>query len=168
MSALPNIAGSPSKIYIGLFGATSTLVPITSIRTGVCQPVVNCATEFVNGLNIYVQTGNQKLAWQLSYYTDSQIPFLISRGLDPSSSDLNATPDPNIQYTIFLLNTQGGLCWLFDGVSPEIDLGPNYDKENPTVITNKFHAESPDLSVNIVQWGTAAEIAAILGARSPI
>lgn len=153
---------------MGLYSATSTLVPITSIRTGTSQPIVNTVTEYINGLDLWVQSGNEKLAWQISYYTDSSIPFLICRGLSPEETDLNATPVPNQRYTVFLLNTQGGLCWLFDGIAIELDLGPNYDKENPTVITNKFKAESPDLSNTIVRWGTSAEIAAILGARSPI
>jgi hypothetical protein len=125
-------------------------------------------TEYINGLDLWVQTANEKLDWQLSYYTDSQIPFLISRGLDIAETNLNATPDPNRRYTILLINTQGGLCWLFDGIAPVIDLSPNYDKENPTVIVNKFKAESPDLSNTIVRWGTATELGTILGSRSPL
>lgn len=169
MSMLNLPGGAISRIYVGLYGATSVLTPVPTLRTKDITPTINTPTEYVPGLNIYAQSGDQKITFSIYFYTDSAIPFRLNRGLDPNESDLNATPNPNQKYTLLLINSDTTkMSYLFNEISTQLNLNTNYEKEQPTETTVVFTAEHPDLSYNIVKFGTPSALGLLLGSRSPL
>ena len=168
MSALPAGAGPFSACYIGNFGATAVLTRISSQRTEGSIPEIQTPTEYVVSINEYCQSGNQTISFTLTFYTDTGLPFLLSRSLSVDGA-INDVPDPTRKYVLLLINSDTTKqSYLFNEIGTEISTAPNYNKDSPTKLAVKFNASNIDLSYDICKFGTPSALGALLGSRSPL
>lgn len=125
-------------------------------------------STYIPALNQHVQSGPRTVSFTLTFYTDSGLPALLAKSL-LINGDINDPPNPSNKYVVLCINANSTKkSFLFNEISTQVSYDPNYDKSNPVTIRVNFTAENLDPEYDLYQEGTPAELALILGPRSPI
>lgn len=167
MSSIASLAGSFSGCFCGMLAASTPLERVSEQRTEGCSPTDVTPSEYNVALNLFVQSGPRTVTFSLTFYTDKNLPAKLAKSVD-LAGDLNQAPNPQNKYVLLLTNTNGGKSFLFNEISVIPSYDPNYDKDKPTQITVNFITTNLDPEYDLYTQGTVAELAAILGPRSPI
>lgn len=159
--------GAFTACYVGLYGQTTPLSQLVSVRTEGAEVGEDLPTDFVLSLDSPVQSGNHIVRVTLSFLSTSKELTALVRGLLPGASDIN-TPIGQTQYSLMLVTGIGQDNYYFPQVRTEKTYKRTYSKKSPTVTSIVFIAEKRDVTVNIINKGTLAELSAIMTTAYPL
>lgn len=168
MSALNNIAGPWSAVFVGTYSGSSVLQRISNQRTEGSAPDFLTPTEYVTSTNNYEISGPTTWSFDLTFYTDTDIPLKLCRRLDLATININGPPDIEMKYVLLCTKPSGQISFLFKEIQTEIDYNPNYNKDKPTQLTVKFKFSNLDPNYDGYEWGSIGDLSVALGSRSPI
>lgn len=169
MSTLITPAGSFTSCWVGTFGASSQLTRIPLVRTKEVNPHASTPTEYVSGLNIFVQSGDQKVEFEIHFYADTGLAIKLARCLAINETNINNVPNPARKYQLLLFNSDPTkMSYYFNEISTKLDLFPNYEKEKPTELSVGFVAQNPNLAANIISVGSATTSPNIYDLMGPV
>ena len=169
MSYIYEPAGAISSIFVGMAASSDVLTRILPRATEGIGIKDGIKTEYVQSLGRFVVAGLEEVATSITFYTDTDIPYLLSRSLNINSGTINDVPNPDNQYVLFLVNAdQRKNSYLLSPIQVIPSSDPYYGKDNPTSITIQFVNNTPDISSIPVRRGTASQLGTYLAGRNPL
>lgn len=169
MPLIPITIGPFSKIFVGNSTSSAELTEITGITTGPSRLFEGFEEKYFPGLNKQLQVGTYTATVPFAFYGNELIVHNLARGRSVTQTDRNA-PSENTFYTVLLLGIDetSSSSILIDTCRTDRKFEKTFAKTEPGSTPINFTAENPSRYVKIITYGTAAELAVILGIRSPI
>jgi hypothetical protein len=161
--------GPYSQIYVGDYGGSDILLPIDSIATGAQIFVDELPEEFVPSIENSAQSGLHRVSIKGSYYGDNNLLIKLARGLSVDATPIDSG-STFAQYTLLLMHPEetSDKNLLIHRCYTTKRMELNYQKDQATQLNLEFVAINRNRFVELYNFGTADDLAVILGARSPI
>lgn len=161
--------GPMSSLYVGMYGETDILTRVTAVTTGPTTVTESLPETFVPGLQTTIQSGLHEVSFNMTFYGDDELILRLSRGLDLVSGNADDPPEFNT-YQVLLLHPieDEPSSFFFPRMRIVHTTALNYDKTRATEIGLQFIWQDRNRYTRIYYQDTYDNLAAIMGAVSPI
>lgn len=166
--AIINIpVGSFSSIYIGDYGSSSVMTPITSIRTVGCSIKEELPTAYFTCLDNAIQSGNHIIKVSLTFYGLDDLLVRLAHGLTISETVSN--PIGSNQYQLLLLSGDPltKTSFYFPKIRTEKVMEFAYNKGSATALQLSFTAENRNVNTVLMYKDTQASLKTTMSSISP-
>lgn len=169
MSGSPIKIGANSAFFIGTLAATGTpLTRVTALRQDGYTFKDETPSEWLAGMNIKAQTGPREVSLEMTFLTDNDLIYKISRQVAVEGS-ANDDTEVTTQYVLFIANPDPkGYSYILHEVSVESASEVPYSKTKATAVRIKFAGRHNRTDYDLLTRGTLTTLNTSLGVRKPL
>jgi hypothetical protein len=155
-----------SGAFIGNYGASAVLTPITDLRTNGAKIKEDFPTDYVEVLGNRIQNGNHTVDVTLSFLSDSTLVTSIVLGKSINASTEYVAPGEQ-QYSLLLVDSQGIDSYYFPRLSAIKTKAVEYSKSKPVTTEVVLRAEARNPNTVLGYQAPISTLIPIMSSVSP-
>jgi hypothetical protein len=155
--------------FIGNYGASSVMSPVTELRTNGAILAEAMPTQYEEVLGKDIQAGNHTFTVELEFLSDDPLTAKLARGLPIDATYINTAPAQSL-YTLLLVSPDSGqpTSYFFPKLRTLKTRDLRYTKNTPTVTKITFVGEARNPNVTLFYQDTVANLVTTMGGISPV